>query len=125
MTVDPTGTLIRAALASLTCGAGWAMLAVAAIYAGSRFLPPRIPAGEIWAQWRRRRILWGFSLFFTLAGAVATGIWLQQAVGQRDLYWITRTGELAGLTQLGAACGYLLTLLAVVVVGLLRRRARG
>jgi len=115
--VNPYGTLLKVALLCLASGALWSAAAASAIYLGATLLPPKIRPGQVWVEWRRRRVLWGMSL---LAGLFTTW-WAADLIGHRvglvDLYWLTRRDEILWIGRLGGLCGYLLVLLLVVVAG--------
>ena len=120
--VDPPGTLLRVTGLCLLSGLCLEALAALLIYLGSTRIPPAIARGRVWAEWRRRRVLWAFSLLSTAAATAFAADWLTREIGLRDLYWLGRPEDLALMCRLAAACGYLLMLLLLVVYALFRRR---
>ena len=122
--VDPPGTLLRVTGLCLASGLGLAALAALLIYLGSTRIPPVIAPGRVWAEWRRRRVLWAFSLLSTGAATAFAADRLTREIGLRDLYWLGRPDDLSLMCRLAAACGYLLMLLLLVVYALLRRRGQ-
>lgn len=121
---DPTGTIFRVIIASLLTGAALAIVAVCLIYLGSIRLAPRIPPARIWADWRRKRMIWGLSLMLTAITQVLLVEWLGRKMGLIDLYWAGRPEALLWITRLAGTCGYLLVMLLTVVVSLIRQRNR-
>lgn len=122
--LDPDGTLLKVAVFCLLAGVGWSALGAAAIFLGSMLIPPRIPPGQVWAEWRRRRVLWGGSLLLTLIGAFLTAEQIYRRVGLIDLYWITKRSSLEWVARLGTACGYLLVLFILVMAAALAKSRR-
>lgn len=127
---DPVGALLQAAANNLMrvaalsflSGALWAGLAAVVIYLGATRLPPKVAPGRVWAEWRRKRMLWGGAL---LLAAVATYFSSEQWVRRfalHDLYWLGRLEEIFQIGRLGGACGYMAALLLVVTASLARRR---
>lgn len=123
ITLNPTGTLIRAALLSLGDGVLWALLAAWLIYVGSALTPPRLRVGEIWARWREKRRWWIGGLLLTALACGATEEWLLRSVGLKDLYWLTRSGDMMLICRTGAASGYLLVLALFTLGALILRQA--
>jgi len=123
-TLNPSGTLLKAALLSLGCGVGWALLAVWLIYAGSTLLPPRLRVGEIWPGWRRKWWLWAGALALTILGCAWSTDWLLRNVAWKDLYWLARAKDMALICRTGGASGYLLVLALFTGGALLRKRAQ-
>jgi hypothetical protein len=121
MLLDPAGTLIRAALLSVALGAVWALLSAGGIYLGARRLPPPIPRGDIWREWRRRRVLWAFCLLVGAAGAFLSTELVIHQFALRDLYWMGRALEVMLICRLGAATGFAAVLFGFTV-GAFRRR---
>lgn len=119
--LDPDGTLLKVALFCLLAGVVWSVLGAAAIFLGSTRIAPRIPPGQIWAEWRRRRVLWVGSLLLTLIGAFLTAEQVYRRVGLVDLYWITKRSTLEWIARLGVSCGYLLVVFILVMGVLLAR----
>jgi len=119
---DPTGTIFRVILVSALAGGAWAVVAACLIYFGSVRLAPRIPPSRVWADWRRKRMLWGLSVMLTTIATVLLAEALGRRIGLVDIYWMGRPEALLWIARLAGACGYLLFLLGVVVAGLLRRR---
>jgi hypothetical protein len=95
------------------------------IYFGSIRLAPRIPPSRVWADWRRKRMLWGLSVTLTTIASVLLAEALGRRVGLVDIYWMGRPDALLWIARLAGTCGYLLVLLLLVVVSLLRRRKSG
>jgi hypothetical protein len=122
--LDPPRTLLLTAGLSLLAGAAWAVLAAGLIYGGSRFLPPRLPQGSVWSEWRRKRMIWGLAPVLTGIGAYLTGEGISRGIGLRDLFWLTHAETIVWLGRLGGLFGYLLVLLAMVLVALRARRRK-
>jgi hypothetical protein len=121
---DPAPTLKNVAAWSVAAGAACALLAVLLIVAGSMYLPPRLPWGCIWADWRKKRTLWGLALVLTAIAAYFCGELVFHRVGLRDLYWLTRPGELLNISRLGALSGYFAVLFTAIVASLAGRRVK-
>jgi hypothetical protein len=119
---DPTGTIFRVIVATALSGAAWAGVAACLIYLGSVRLAPRVPPSRVWADWRRKRMIWGLSLMLTTVAAVLLAEALGRRIGLIDIYWMGRADALLWIARLAGTCGYLLLLLLVVVVSLVRRR---
>jgi hypothetical protein len=125
LVLDPSGTLLKVALLCLAAGALWSTAAALFIYVGATQVPPRIPRGQVWAQWRKRRLLWCLTVLGAFVGTLWTSDLLYQRHGLIDLYWINRRAELEWIARLGGLCGLLLVFMVLVTVGLvLRGRAR-
>ncbi len=129
---DPAGAFLRAAgqtllyvaVSSVVAGLGCALLAAAAIYSGCTRVPPRVPLGRIWAEWRRRPFLWIISLLLAAGGAGWAGEALARRLAAHDLYWISRGAEILRIGMLGGLTGYVLGLLLMVLFTLAMRRHR-
>lgn len=119
---DPTGTIFRVIVATALSGAAWAGVAACLIYLGSVRLAPRMPPSRVWADWRRKRMIWGLSLMLTTVATVLLAEALGRRIGLIDIYWMGRPEAVLWIARLAGICGYLLLLLLVVVVSLIRRR---
>jgi hypothetical protein len=117
-----TGTLVRVAGLSFLSGMAWAGAAAAGIYLGSTRFAPCLAPGRVWAEWRRKRLLWGGCLLLCAAGTYLSSDVICRAYAVHDLYWLARLPEIFRLAWLGGACGYLFFLLLAVTVPLLRQR---
>lgn len=122
---DPTGTIFRVIAISMLEGGAWAALAAYLIYIGSTLLSPRIPPARIWADWRRKRMIWGVSLTLSALGQFLLSEWIGRKIGLIDLYWAARPEALLWICRLTATFGYLLVCFFIVLVGVLRRRKAG
>ena len=109
-TVDPPGTLLRAALLGVLAGLLLALVAMAAIYLYARYSRPRIERGRVWADWRKRPFLWTFSLLMTAAAVVPLCDLLVRPMVMRDLFWLPKLSTVLNIARLGAGSGYLLAL---------------
>jgi hypothetical protein len=121
--VEPTGTLLRAAALALAAGMGCALAAALLIYLGSRWIPPRVPRGEVWAQWRRHRTWWGLCLVAGTAFAAYAAYTVAADLARRDLYWVTQKQPIHWIGLLGGLVGYFLILLLLVLAALSRRKS--
>jgi hypothetical protein len=119
-----TGTLLKASLFCLLAGAGWAVVAAAGIYLGSTFVPPRLKRGTVWAEWRRKRMIWGAALILSAVGAMLTPDPIVGRLVAEDLYWRIKGGELLVIGRLGSMTGYLAALLLFTLGAALSRRQK-
>lgn len=124
-TFDPLPSFVKAVSLSAAAGVGFALVAAALIFIGSRCLPPRIARGQVWIEWRRRRMVWVLALAGGASASVAAGDAICRAVALKQLYWLIRADEVIWTCRLGAACGYLIVLLLFTGLALAARmRAR-
>ena len=122
---DPTGTITRVIVASALNGIAWAVVAALLVYAGSTWLPPRIARGRVWAEWRRKRMIWGVSLMLTTIAAVLLSELVASRIGMVDLYWMVRQPALLWIARLAGTCGYLLLMFLMVTAAVIARKRRG
>ncbi len=123
MIVAPSKTLALVAVLSVLAGVLWGLLAGIGIYAGSVFVRPRLPRGRVWAEWRRKRFLWGGCLALGGTLAVLSADAIFRNVGLRDLYWLGRPETLGRIAWLGGLVGYLLALFVLVAAATIHRLA--
>lgn len=107
---------------SLLSGMLWALVAAGLIYLGSTLLTPRIPRGRIWADWRRRRVVWALSLLGGFASSYYTAEAICRRWGFVDLYWLGQKRTLLLIALTGGPTGYLLMLGAITVGSLWAQR---
>ena len=122
---DPTGTITRVIVAAALNGIAWAVVAALLIYAGATWLPPRIARGRVWAEWRRKRMIWGVSLMLTTIAAVLLSELVASRIGMVDLYWMVRQPALLWIARLAGTCGYLLQMFLMVTAAVIARKRRG
>jgi len=99
-------TLLRVAQWTPLFGAVWAGIVVCCMYLGARFLPPAIPRGAVWTQWRRKRVLWGLVLLLGLFTGWLLADRLTVRVAAGSLYWFARLEGILWIGRLGAATGF-------------------
>jgi hypothetical protein len=119
---DPTGTITRVIVGAGLNGIAWAVVAALLIYAGSTWLPPRIARGRVWAEWRRKRMIWGASVMLTAIAAVLLSELVAARIGMVDLYWMARQPALFWIARLAGTCGYLLLMFLMVTTALINRK---
>ncbi len=118
---DPDAPLLQTSVLCFAAGVGWALLAVLAIWLGSTRLSPRVPQGQVWALWRRRRTLWFLAILMGGIAAWLTADQVIQRIALRELFWISRPGIVLSAGRLGAGTGYLLVLGIATLVPAVRR----
>lgn len=116
--------LLRVAGFSLAIGVAAAFLVALLLFLGTALVPPHVPRGEVWAQWRKHAWLWFLLLPLGAGGALFAADLGARNQGTQTLVWVSRLLELRRIAWLGAGSGYLLILFLMVVVGLLARRRR-
>jgi len=122
MGLDPEGTLLKVALYSCLAGMGCGLLAALLIYTGSRGIRPSIARGRIWADWRRRRMVWALSLSLCAYTAWLAADTICRMVALRDLYWLNMSQRIFPISWAGGLFGYSLALAGFVAAALLAKR---
>lgn len=117
-----TGTLLKASWLCVSAGFAWALLAAAAIYLASTRFSPKIAHGRVWADWRRKRMVWGGALVLSAVGALLTAEGVVRGVTAHDLYWQVRASDLLMICRLGALTGFLTVLLLATLGSMILRR---
>lgn len=84
----------------------------------------RIPAREVWARWRERRMVWGALVILGTVAAILLGDAVPRVPGFNNLYWKVKGSTLSLIGVTGALTGYSFALAVAAFSGYLGRRSR-